>query len=153
MNTGQRDLKETIIPNNLRDVQKIREKILSEVGQCGFDEADTFGIEISLAEALGKAYVHGNRRDPSKRITVRYRLSRSVATIVIQDEGDGFDPGLVPDPTEEAHLGRESGRGIQLMKAFLDDVSYSRGGTRVRLTKRARVSNPDPADLALSPRD
>ncbi len=150
MISGQRELTERIIPNNLRAVQLIREEILAEVGRCGFDEEDTFGIALSLAEALGNAYEHGNRRDPSKWITVRYRVSNTVATIVIQDEGVGFDPDLVPDPTDDAQLSRENGRGIQLMKAFLDNVCYSRRGTRVRLTRRARSLSSGGSDRAMA---
>lgn len=149
MISGQPDLTETIIPNNLPALERVRERILEEIGRCGFGEQDTFGIALALTEALGNSYEHGNRLDPGKRITVRYRVSCTAATIEIQDEGDGFDPGLVPDPTDDAHLCRESGRGIQLMKAFLDDVQYSRRGNLVRLTQRARKSEPEPADLVL----
>ncbi len=148
MITGRPNLTETSIPNNRRAVDRLREKILHEIGRCGFGEQDAFGIAIALTEALENAFKHGNRQDPDKWITVRYDVSRAVATIEIEDEGDGFDSALVPDPTDDAHICRESGRGIRLMKAFLDDVRYSRRGTRVRLTKRAL--NSDLADLAMA---
>lgn len=146
----QPDLTETIIPNSLPALGRIREKILDEVERCGFGEEDMFGIALALAEALGNAYEHGNRLDPGKRITVRYRVSCTAATIEIQDEGDGFDPGLVPDPTDDARLCRESGRGIQLMKAFLDDVQYSPRGNLVRLTKRAQTVRSGGSDRAMA---
>ena len=147
---GQPDLTETIIPNNLPALGRIREKILNEVERCGFSEEDTFRIALALAEALVNAYEHGNRQDPSKWIIVRYRVSCTEATIEIQDEGDGFNPGLVPDPTDDAHLSRESGRGIQLMKAFLDDVQYSPRGNLVRLTQRARTLGSGESDRAMA---
>ena len=148
--SGQPDLTETIIPNNLRALERVREKILNEIRRYGFCEQDTFAIALALTEALANGYKHGNRRDPDKSITVRYRISSATVTIEIEDEGEGFDAGCVPDPTDDAHISRKCGRGIRLMKAFLDDVRYSRRGTRVRLTKRAQAVKSGLVDLAMA---
>ncbi len=110
MISGQSDMTETTILNNSRALGQVRKKILNEIRRCGFGEQDTFGIELALTEALENAYKHGNRLDPDKWITVCYRVASTIATIEIEDEGDGFDPGLVPDPTDDPHMYRASGR-------------------------------------------
>jgi serine/threonine-protein kinase RsbW len=128
---------ESVIPNNLLAIAGVRSRILSEVMLIGFEDFASFGLSLAVTEALVNAYAHGNRRDPRKRIFVRFEVNAEFVVVEIADEGNGFDPDLVADPTENQHLGRDHGRGILMMKAFSDEVKYDRGGTRVRLTKRA----------------
>ena len=126
-----------------------------------FDVSDCQRIATALDEALTNAYYHGNlevrseirehdarayrrlaeqrRRVPpyrDRRIRVSARLTSDEACFVIEDGGRGFDLGAVPDPTLPENLGRPSGRGIFLMKTFLDEVSYNDAGNQVTLLKR-----------------
>ena len=93
-------------------------------------------VELALREALTNAIVHGNRMDPDKWVHVWARCEPgNGASIVVKDEGSGFDPRGVPDPTTGAAVFSEHGRGVFMMKAFMDEVSYEQGGTVVHLRK------------------
>ncbi len=134
-------------------------QLLRESG--AFDATECQRISTALDEALTNAYYHGNlevrseirehdgggyrrlaeerRHAPpyrDRRIRVRVNLTSDEARFVIEDGGKGFDVGAVPDPTLPENLGRPSGRGIFLMKTFLDDVQYNETGNRVTLLKR-----------------
>lgn len=88
-----------------------------------------------LAEAVTNSLMHGNGGDPEKLVSVAYGMKPGEKTfaIIITDQGSGFDPGLIPDPTAPENLERPSGRGVLLMNEFLSHVSYSKGGRRVTL--------------------
>jgi CheY-like chemotaxis protein/anti-sigma regulatory factor (Ser/Thr protein kinase) len=134
-------------------------QVLRDSGMFG--ESDCHGITTALDEALTNAYYHGNlevrseirehdarayralveeRRQTApyrdRRIRVSANLTPGEARFVIADEGRGFDVGAVPDPTAPENLARPSGRGIFLMKTFLDDVRYNEAGNEVTLLKR-----------------
>jgi len=96
-----------------------------------------FDVELALREALGNAVVHGNQEDPEKKVHIRCRCRRgNELSIVVTDQGKGFDfgkilgDGLASDPAT-AH-----GHGVQLMKAYMDDVHFERGGSEVHMRKR-----------------
>jgi len=131
------------------------------------DESDRTRIGVALEEALANALYHGNlevgselrgeddkgyhaliverlRAAPycDRRIHVEVKMSREDATFVIHDEGTGFDPSSLPDPTDPVNLEKASGRGLLLMRTFMDEVAYNDEGNAVVLTKRRR---PDAA--------
>lgn len=98
------------------------------------DDSDT---EVALREALANAVLHGNKRDIHKKVLVSCRIRPGKGlSIVIRDEGNGFDPAKIPDPTAADNINSENGRGICLMKMFMDAVSFEQGGCEVRLQKR-----------------
>jgi serine/threonine-protein kinase RsbW len=93
-------------------------------------------VELALNEALDNAVVHGNRMNRQKLVQVLCRCdSGNGLSLVVKDQGQGFDPSAVPDPTAPENIGAEHGRGIWLMKSAMDDVSFERGGTEVRMRK------------------
>ncbi len=94
-------------------------------------------VELALAEALNNAVVHGNRMDHQKLVQVlcRCELEKGVS-VVVKDQGQGFDPDAVPDPRAAENIGADHGRGIWVMKSVMDEVSFERGGTEVRMRKR-----------------
>ena len=94
-----------------------------------------FAIKLALEEAITNAIRHGNRNDPTKHITVRYRVTPDEAVIWLSDEGRGFNPEVVPDPTLDENLNKPNGRGIMLMRAYMDEVSFGECGSQVRLVK------------------
>jgi serine/threonine-protein kinase RsbW len=99
-------------------------------------------IEVALREALLNAVVHGNRKDPSKHIYLRVRCrADGEFAMVIRDEGAGFEFGSVPDPTAPEQLMSTHGRGIYLMRALMDEVSFEEGGTVVHMRKRPSLPN------------
>jgi serine/threonine-protein kinase RsbW len=96
-------------------------------------------VEMAIPEALANAVLHGNLRDPRKEVRISCRVQPGRGTsIVVRDEGQGFDPTKVPDPTAIENVLSLSGRGIHVMKALMDEVHFERGGTVVHISKRVR---------------
>ena len=93
-------------------------------------------LQLALEEGLANAIKHGNKMDPEKTVTVECFLNGDIVRVVIQDEGPGFDPNDVPDPTLPENLDKPSGRGVMLMKAFMDDVLYNETGNQLTFIKR-----------------
>jgi len=124
------------ISNTLQEAKKPEEIILREVSRCGYSEDATFAIKLALEEAMTNAVKHGNGNDRTKRITVRYSISPEQAVILVRDQGEGFDPDGVPDPTEPSRLSLPSGRGIMLMRAYMTHIAFRAGGSEVCLIKR-----------------
>lgn len=95
-------------------------------------------LRAALYEAMANAVIHGNRQDAKKQVHVRCRYdSGDCVRIVVSDEGPGFDPNAVPDPTLPENLQSEHGRGIFLMKTFMDEVRFEKNGAEVHLIKRS----------------
>jgi serine/threonine-protein kinase RsbW len=94
-------------------------------------------VEMALFEALANAVIHGNHEEKSKKVRISCRQeSEDRVHIIVIDQGAGFDPGAVPDPTRPENLEAEHGRGILMMKAFMDEVRFEKGGTEVHLVKK-----------------
>jgi serine/threonine-protein kinase RsbW len=93
-------------------------------------------VEIALREALANAVLHGNKQDAEKKVHISARVRPGKGfSIVIKDEGCGFEPTHVPDPTTVENINSAKGRGIRLMNAFMDEVRFEHGGTQVGLQK------------------
>jgi serine/threonine-protein kinase RsbW len=108
---------------------------LIEGSYCVFGEEPS--VELALAEALNNAVVHGNRMDRQKLVQVLCRCEPGQGiSVVVKDQGQGFDPNAVPDPTAAENMSADRGRGIWVMKSVMDEVSFERGGTEVRMRKR-----------------
>jgi serine/threonine-protein kinase RsbW len=97
-------------------------------------------VGMALREALANAIKHGNKLSPDKRVHVHMLVRRGdELRLTVEDEGDGFDPRVVPDPTAPENLLSVSGRGLLYMRKFVDKVHFSageRGGTRIELVKK-----------------
>jgi len=130
--------KEVIVSNDLAATKPAEKAVLDEAARCGFCENTAFAIKLALEEAFTNAFRHGNKCDPRKHIIVRYEVTAEHIEIEVEDEGDGFDPNQVPDPTQPEFIDRPHGRGIMLMRAYLDAVEYNASGNTVRLLKRER---------------
>ena len=97
-------------------------------------EEDNYGnILIAISEAVNNAITHGNNMDPSKKVRLNIAGTSTDLTFVVQDEGIGFDPNSVPDPTLPENLEKLSGRGVFLMRSLADEVEFSDNGTTVIL--------------------
>ena len=93
-------------------------------------------IELSLREALVNAIVHGNQEDPHKRVYVRCRCTADGGvSVTVEDEGNGFEPNAVPDPTSPDNRLRTHGRGIYLIRTLMDEVCFEQGGSIVHMRK------------------
>lgn len=124
------------IPSERGAGQSIAEEILEELRKAEWDEKDIFGIRLALEEALVNAIIHGNRLDQGKSVSVDCKMSSDKVWIRIADEGPGFHPEDVPDPTAPENLERPCGRGIMLMRNFMSFVEYNRQGNCVTMEKQ-----------------
>ena len=102
----------------------------------GYSEGDQFAIKLALEEGLNNAIKHGNAYDPAKTVQVTFAVTPQQVDISITDEGQGFDPARVPDPTCDENLEKPCGRGIMLMRAYMDEVHYNPCGNQVRMVKK-----------------
>jgi serine/threonine-protein kinase RsbW len=113
------------------------DELMLKIREIHCDPGSEFAIELALREALANAVLHGNREDSGKKVHVLCECDEgSGVSLVVRDEGPGFDPGAVPDPLAPENLGAEHGRGILLMKQFMDEIHFEGGGTEVHMKKR-----------------
>jgi serine/threonine-protein kinase RsbW len=95
---------------------------------------EKFGnIIISVTEAVNNAIVHGNKNNPNKSFDISFRSSPTDITFVVKDEGSGFDPAALPDPTAPENIEKDNGRGVFLMRKLADKVEFEDGGRTVIL--------------------
>ena len=103
-----------------------------------FGEEDIFAIHLSLEEAFANAVKHGNKSNPDKKIKVEYLVDSEKVEICLTDEGEGFCPTVVPDPRCGENLYRGNGRGLLLIRSFMDICEFSKSGNSVRMVKRKK---------------
>jgi serine/threonine-protein kinase RsbW len=112
--------------------------IAAALCRLGYSPRQIRGVRLALEEAIVNGIRHGNKSDPSKCVQVSYQLRPEESVFAVQDEGAGFDCGMVPDPTLPENLSRPSGRGLLLMRHYMTAVQFSHSGKRVTMT-RTRV--------------
>jgi serine/threonine-protein kinase RsbW len=123
------------IPSDPIEARRVQEEIEALLKAHGYSEHDIFGIRLALEEALINAIKHGNRMDRNKIVVISYHVCPEHFEIAIADEGPGFDPASVPDPTAEENLERPCGRGLMLMRHYMTEVSYTGNGNAVLMRK------------------
>jgi serine/threonine-protein kinase RsbW len=127
---------EAWMPSEIKAISPLTDRLmrLIEGSRCVAGEEPA--VELALREALNNAVVHGNGMDVHKLVRVRCRcdLEKGVS-LIVKDQGQGFDPNAVPDPLSPENLNADHGRGIRLMKVAMDEVSFEDGGTEVRMRK------------------
>jgi len=123
------------IPSSLSLVQEVEDKIISQCRGYSYTDRDLFALKLAIEEALTNAVKHGNKNDPEKHVRVKYRITLQRADVVVEDEGTGFNPASLPDCTCHENLCTPHGRGILLMRAFMNSVVYNSTGNSVTLTK------------------
>ena len=128
------------IASELTAARQVEQHLITRLREQSCPQDILFAIRLALEEALSNAIKHGNRLDPTKTVTVRFSVGSDEIKIVITDQGSGFDPSTVPDPTTDEHLEEPNGRGIMLMQAYMDQVSYNDRGNEVCMIKRIRPS-------------
>ncbi len=126
---------EVHIPSSYTAGKPVIDRLLDELQRANWPETDVFGVHLAVEEALINAIRHGNRMDNSKRVRIAYRLLPDRLSIEIVDEGAGFDPDCVPDPTRPENRQCPSGRGVLLMRNFMSRVEFSDRGKRVVMEK------------------
>ncbi|HOI55171.1 MAG TPA: ATP-binding protein [Phycisphaerae bacterium] len=126
------------IPSEVDDIRIVQDTIMERMHDAGFNGDSCFAVKLALEESLVNAVKHGNHFDPKRSVTIQYAITPDCVRISVKDEGAGFDPQKVPDPTAVENLTKPSGRGIMLMRAYMDEVTYGDGGRSVTLVKKKR---------------
>jgi serine/threonine-protein kinase RsbW len=131
--------------STLESVNKAEEMADKVAAQAGMDEDTRSGVSMAVREAMINAVLHGNNYDPAKRVNLTLEQNGKELIVTITDEGPGFVPEEVPDPLAPENLLKESGRGIFLMRAFMNEVRFRKlnPGTEIILIKRIQSSDLD----------
>jgi serine/threonine-protein kinase RsbW len=133
---------EVSIPSNTVDGLSLQEQLVSLMEQFSYSMRDIFAMRLSLEEGITNAIRHGNKLRPDKSVTVFCEIDELRMRVVVTDEGDGFEPDAVPDPTLEEFIERSCGRGLMLMRAYLNICEYSEGGRRLTMERERNSPLP-----------
>ena len=133
--SGPPSQQEVVIPSDLAEARRIQGEIEQALQAVEFSETEIFAVRLALEEALVNAIKHGNQMDESKKVYITFTVTTERFDIVIADEGPGFDPNDVPDPTDPENLERPCGRGLLLMRHYMTDIRYNGRGNSVTLSK------------------
>lgn len=109
------------------------------MSRASISEDNAFGIDMAVREAVTNAVLHGNKLDEKKFVDIGLKKSPETFEITVHDQGRGFNPDNIPDPTQAENIMKTSGRGIFFMRNFMDEVDWiinPTGGTTVRMIKR-----------------
>jgi serine/threonine-protein kinase RsbW len=131
--------------STLDSVNKAEEMADQAASQAGFDEDTRGGISMAVREGMINAVLHGNAYDPAKRVNLTFEQAGHELIVTIADEGKGFMPEEVPNPLAPENLLKQSGRGIFLMRTFMDEVRFRKlnSGTEITLIKRLQNNELD----------
>jgi len=124
-----------VIPSDPAEARRVQGDIEQLLQYHRYGERDVFSIKLALEEALVNAIKHGNQMDRSKQVRISYLVQPDRFEVHITDEGPGFDPEDVPDPTAVENLERPCGRGLMLMRHYMSEVVFNPPGNSVRMCK------------------
>ena len=126
------------LDSDLASVETVEQTAEAYAREAGFDDDTATNISMVAREAAVNAVLHGNKRNPAKHVTATFDLSAAELKIIIADEGEGLDPDQIPDPLAPENVMRSSGRGVFLMKHYMDEVHFRQltPGTEITLVKR-----------------
>lgn len=129
--------KTIVIPSLPRELTHAENAILPVLENEGYGERSVFAVKLALEEAVINAIKHGNELDDTKKVTISFSIDENRAVISVGDEGEGFDPADIPDPTAEDFLMATSGRGVALITAYMDEVRFNDKGNEITMVKYA----------------
>ena len=133
---NEADLSVMVVANDLRAAKQPEECIMRELARHKYGRECCFAVRLAIEEALTNAIKHGNNNDRAKSLSIWFHVSDKRVVVGVADEGNGFKPKAVPDPTANENLERPNGRGIMLMHAYMTKVCYNQTGNEVWLLKR-----------------
>lgn len=122
------------IPNEPGEIERAQRSVLEALERHGYPKASVFALRLSLHEAITNAFIHGHQGLP-KDSTVRleYDVGPGQVRLVVEDQGPGYRPDDVPDPTLEENLEEPHGRGLALIRAYMSRVTHSPSGNRIEM--------------------
>ena len=131
----------TFIENDSHLLKEISREVTDELRSLGTHEGLIFDIQVAMEESLRNAMIHGNKFDPQKKVSVEVEVVGGKVRVCVEDEGAGFVPSNVPDPTDEENILKTSGRGVYMINHLMDEVKYENGGRRVVMVKCLKQNN------------
>ncbi|OGW84858.1 MAG: hypothetical protein A2987_06710 [Omnitrophica bacterium RIFCSPLOWO2_01_FULL_45_10] len=126
------------IPSDIRRMREVSLKILGSLKSYDLDNDRMFDIRLAVEEAVRNAIIHGNESDKAKSVTITYWIEDDKINVVVEDEGKGFDPLGLPDPTANDNIMKNSGRGVYLVKKLMDEVEFNAIGNKLKMTKKLK---------------
>lgn len=137
-----------LIPNRREDIERAEEMLLAAMARHAYPDAARFAVRLALEESLVNAFRHGHKGLPADTpVRVEFAVTADQVDLAIEDQGPGFKPEDVPDPTLDENIERPTGRGLLLMRAYMARVEYAGRGNRVEMTYR-RPAPAQPGDSA-----
>ena len=132
---------ELTIPSRLEEMEAVHELIAAAVREYDLKDELAHWIELTISESMINAIQHGNKADPAKKATLKISSTGDAIEIIVEDQGTGFKLDKIADPTDIANLLKPSGRGILIIRSFMDEVDLTQregGGCRLRMVKKIR---------------
>ena len=131
-----------ILASTLQTVDRVEQEAEEFAKRFGFDDDEVSNIAMAVREAAVNAVIHGNAYDREKQVSVAFEATGSDLIFRISDQGSGFDADNIPDPLSPENILRGSGRGVFLMRAFMDEVHFRQlsPGTELTLTKHRKAT-------------
>lgn len=124
-----------VLPSQIRLVDLVHAAAEKMAEVAGFDPDEALNVGLAVRETVVNAITHGNQGDPKRSVDIRLDVQDRGLRITVRDQGGGFDPGATPDPTAENNLLQTSGRGILLIRAFVDELKFrNRKGKGMEVT-------------------
>lgn len=125
------------VPNEAAEVERAQTELVKAVEAMGYPKAAVFAIRLAVQEACANAFNHGHKDlPPTATIEIGYQVGPDAVDITVTDQGPGFDPASIPDPTLDENLEQPSGRGLLLMRAYMTRVEYNDRGNQLRMHYR-----------------
>jgi len=128
------------VRNERGEIDAVARAVLTAIERHAYPKASVFAVRLAIEEAVSNAFRHGHRGlDDGLTVHVEYDVSPSSVRIEVEDQGPGYDPEAVPDPTLEENIERPSGRGLMLIRAYMSEVRHNQAGNRLIM----RYDRPD----------
>ncbi|MBA7481910.1 Serine-protein kinase RsbW [subsurface metagenome] len=116
-------------------IVEVCKQVLVNLEAQDYSEEDFFAVHLALEEAFINAVKHGNKMEPTKAVKIDYSVGADRIEICMTDEGEGFDPEVVPDPRYGDNLFKPAGRGLLLIRSYMDVVEYNKQGNSIRMVR------------------
>jgi serine/threonine-protein kinase RsbW len=127
-----------LIESRPQAIAEILQQIIIQVKANGYGDDDIFAIQLAMEEALINAIKHGNNGDESKKVKIEYAVSEEKVEIFITDEGKGFNSDALPDPRYGNNLYKTCGRGVLLIRSYMDVAEYNKLGNKIHMVRYRR---------------
>ena len=139
MHIQSEEIRQTL-SSRLNELSRIEAISVEIARKMGFSKDQQENLSIAVTEAVGNAIVHGNKKNIHKKVNIIFKLTKNQVSVSVKDEGEGFNPEKLDNPLKDQNIMKESGRGIFILKALTDDVtfSFSPSGTTVQFTLKKK---------------